>query len=426
LAGLILSSSKCRADAKDAVVTISCIKQGGRASQGTGFVLSSQGLIVTAYHVVEDANKIEAWGAGYKNLTNITVEYIDPDHDVAILKSDESPNVIGLNPIQHPPITPVKFTIIGSPNGINNLTFSGDIASAGYEHSTVVTSIDGTSSNIFALNIDIYLIDVESYGGISGAPIIAGNGEVIGFYSGSLGSGRVLGWAIPMKYVLTLLNTPAIHRSPNVMGVWPKLSLMASGSWNPHLRSYDKPYDAEHVAKLMALGEASHQISGVWTSTTKQKTIVDLTAGACESGAEDAVELTIGDLNEDKATISARISETLQVSALLKPDEYISQTMGLQYQIDECNIKIFGDMTADDLGSPLKTERKATNGQIFLSIADLKDYASDKSLSVAFNVTKCDGELCKPDDYGKQEDMANLEIISDDTLRWGKLIFQKD
>ena len=49
----------------DSVVTIYCKSRAGGSSQGTGFVFGSQGFIVTAYHVVQNAERIDIYDASF-------------------------------------------------------------------------------------------------------------------------------------------------------------------------------------------------------------------------------------------------------------------------------------------------------------------------------------------------------------------------
>src|SRR5579863_2354898 len=84
--GLILPGSGWAAEITDSVVTIYASGKFGSA-QGTGFVFGEGGRIVTAYHVVQSASRIEVRDSSFREFRNLIVEYIDPRRDVAVLSS---------------------------------------------------------------------------------------------------------------------------------------------------------------------------------------------------------------------------------------------------------------------------------------------------------------------------------------------------
>ena len=101
----------------------------------------------------------------------------------------------------------------------------------------------------------MYPVDVTIYSGMSGAPLLSSDNSVIGVFSGSYTEGRGIGWAIPIKYALDLMSQPQMGRRADQIGAWPSLTLMNS-RWISLKRSYDQPFEPEHIAELEILEQA--------------------------------------------------------------------------------------------------------------------------------------------------------------------------
>ena len=92
---IILTSGIAFADAeriflennKAVVVVVTFDQKGEAISQGSGFVVTEDGAVVTNYHVISNAASIKI-KAGGKVLNVEGLLYIDKENDLVILKAD--------------------------------------------------------------------------------------------------------------------------------------------------------------------------------------------------------------------------------------------------------------------------------------------------------------------------------------------------
>src|SRR6202042_3557917 len=61
--------------------------------QGSGFVLDKQGLILTNNHVIDNAQRVEVTLSD-KHKYKATVMTVDKNHDLALLKINNVPNLL--------------------------------------------------------------------------------------------------------------------------------------------------------------------------------------------------------------------------------------------------------------------------------------------------------------------------------------------
>ena len=192
----------------DSVVTISCTIQSrvyGQVAQGTssgsGFIITSDGYVVTNHHVVENATAIKVIahdGTEY----SATVKGSDANNDVAVLKVDAE---------DLPPVT------LGSSN---DLVIGDMVVAIGNPLGTLsatqtVGYVSGTNREVTTDNTIINMIQTDAIinPGNSGGPLFNMRGEVVGIttakYSGTTTSGASIegiGFAIPIDDVLGIIG----------------------------------------------------------------------------------------------------------------------------------------------------------------------------------------------------------------------------
>ncbi|MBR7179102.1 MAG: trypsin-like peptidase domain-containing protein [Oscillospiraceae bacterium] len=176
------------------------------ASSGTGFIISSDGYILSNYHVVEGANRLTV-------ITYMGDEYearlvgFDEMNDVAILKVEAT----GLDAVtvgsSDALIVGDQVVAIGNPLG--ELTSSLTVGYISAKDRTINT--DGSFINMMQT-------DAAINPGNSGGPLFNMKGEVIGIttakYSGSTGSGASIegiGFAIPIDDAVAMTEDLIAH-----------------------------------------------------------------------------------------------------------------------------------------------------------------------------------------------------------------------
>ncbi|MBI2033294.1 MAG: trypsin-like peptidase domain-containing protein [Candidatus Levybacteria bacterium] len=173
----------------------------GPQNIGSGFVVSTDGLIVTNKHVVADV------GAKYQVITSddkkydVQKIYRDPLNDVAIIKIDPSQNPLELKPVE-----------LGDSSKLEVGQFVIAIGTALGEFKNTVTTgvISGLARGIVAggqLQSDLEQIgnviqtDAAINPGNSGGPLLNSSGQVIGVNTAIARGGENIGFALPINVV---------------------------------------------------------------------------------------------------------------------------------------------------------------------------------------------------------------------------------
>ncbi len=167
------------------------------AAAGSGFFITSDGYILTNYHVIADASTITVTcydGTEYP----ATLIGGDEDNDIAVLKiaaTGITPVVIGDSEAL---LVGEDVAAIGNPLGELTFTFTSGIVSA-LDRS--ITTSDGTVYNMIQT-------DCAVNSGNSGGPLFNTYGEVVGIVSAKYSSTGVegLSFAIPIDGVLDLVT----------------------------------------------------------------------------------------------------------------------------------------------------------------------------------------------------------------------------
>ena len=169
---------------------------------GSGFIISSDGLIITNKHVVSDTD------ASYKVLTNdnkkydIAKIYRDPLNDLAILKINTS----GLKPLKLGNSNNLKLgqmaIAIGTPLGEFQNTITVGIISGLGRGITAGSPFEGYVEKLD----NVIQTDAAINPGNSGGPLLNSSGQVIGINTAIAGDSQNIGFAIPVNIVKDLIE----------------------------------------------------------------------------------------------------------------------------------------------------------------------------------------------------------------------------
>ena len=149
--------------------------QGG--ALGSGFVFDAEGHIITNYHVVEGAQRVEVdFMSGYKIYG--TVVGTDLDSDLAVVKVDAPAEEIRPLTMGDSSALQVGQTVIaiGNPFGLDGTMTTGIVSALGRTQDSMHSSGSGS----FFTAGDIIQTDAAINPGNSGGPLFNANGEVIG------------------------------------------------------------------------------------------------------------------------------------------------------------------------------------------------------------------------------------------------------
>jgi putative serine protease PepD len=182
--------------AKDSVAYISASTAQGQAT-GSGFVVSSDGLIVTNAHVVEGAGEVAVKVGTDGDQLPAEVVGIDPSRDLALLDVDGS----GLPALELGDSDQVEVGdatyAIGNPYGLDHTLTTGIVSALDRQlQAPDGATIDGAIQTDAALNP-----------GNSGGPLLDASGKVIGVNAqiatggGEQGGNVGIGFAIPASTV---------------------------------------------------------------------------------------------------------------------------------------------------------------------------------------------------------------------------------
>lgn len=158
------------------VVLIQQIGEKG-SGLGSGFVFSSDGYVVTNYHVVEGATDLEVdFPNGYK--TRGEVAATDLDSDLAVIKVNAPADQLHSLILGDSDMVKVGQTVvaIGNPFGLNSTMTMGIVSAKG----RTMDSLRQTEEGSFYSTGDMIQTDASINPGNSGGPLLNLNGEVIG------------------------------------------------------------------------------------------------------------------------------------------------------------------------------------------------------------------------------------------------------
>lgn len=156
---------------------VAILNSSGGGSLGSGFVYDAQGHIITNYHVVEGATKVEVdFPSGFKVYGNVIGT--DLDSDLAVVKVDAPADQLHPVPLGDSSALQVGQTVIaiGNPFGLSGTMTVGVISAL----NRTLDSAHQTPDGAFFTAGDIIQTDAAINPGNSGGPLFNLNGEVIG------------------------------------------------------------------------------------------------------------------------------------------------------------------------------------------------------------------------------------------------------
>ncbi len=163
--------------------------QGREVGQGSGFIVTSGGAIITSLHVVRGAASVRVRMPGGESYLTSDLVAIDEQKDIAILRiiAEKLPTAILGDSEKVEPGDPV--IVISSPEGLQNSISTGIIS--GMRRLT---------------DYRVFQITAPIGEGSSGGAIFDAGGRIIGIATYVLRSGQNINFAIPINYARGLIS----------------------------------------------------------------------------------------------------------------------------------------------------------------------------------------------------------------------------
>lgn len=154
-------------------------------ASGSGFIISTDGFVVTNHHVIENASEIKVSLADGRTV-NAELKGTDPSTDIAVLKIYET-GLKALSFANSDALQPGQIAIaIGNPLGLQHTVTAG-----------VVSALGRTlRANNGRLIDDIIQTDASLNPGNSGGPLVNSSGQVIGVNTATILSAQGLCFAV--------------------------------------------------------------------------------------------------------------------------------------------------------------------------------------------------------------------------------------
>src|SRR5258708_18584290 len=157
-------------------------------SLGSGFIWSSDGIIVTNNHVVEGASRITV---NFNDGSNLPAKLIgvDPDSDVAVLRVDAKSLVAAPIGISADLMIGESVIAVGNPFGLSRTVTTGVVSALGR---SVPSKEAGRTFT------DFIQTDASINPGNSGGPLLNIEGKAVGINTAIYANAQGIGFAIPV------------------------------------------------------------------------------------------------------------------------------------------------------------------------------------------------------------------------------------
>jgi hypothetical protein len=170
------------------------VKRSDGGGMGSGFVLRENGVVVTNHHVLDGALKVAVRLPSGDVYEDVRILGFDKKRDVAVLKIP----AVGLTPLSTSELQTLavgaRVVAIGHPSGLDHTVTAG-----------IVSSIRVREDGVKVIQTDAAVSQ-----GNSGGPLLNERADVVGVVAYGIGDvGKKLSFAIPIEYVLGLLEMPS-------------------------------------------------------------------------------------------------------------------------------------------------------------------------------------------------------------------------
>jgi serine protease Do len=161
--------------------------------QGTGFIITEEGHIITNAHVLSGGSRVEVMNYEQEIIDTTFIGY-NANFDIALLKIEGNYNKLNLENSNNVQVGE-KVIAIGNPLGLQFSVSEG-----------IVSGVHRLGIN----NLEAYIqTDAALNPGNSGGPLINKQGNVIGINNFKISGGESLGFALESNYIKQVVNSIA-------------------------------------------------------------------------------------------------------------------------------------------------------------------------------------------------------------------------
>jgi len=183
------------------VVMVDTVLTNGEGA-GTGIVLTSGGIVLTNYHVVEGSTSIRVKAGNGKSYTAKVIGS-DETHDIAVIKLQGASGLKTASLDTSTAILGEKVTAVGQGGGLGKLyRTKGSVTATNQQ---ITASDEGSGANSETLK-GLLQTNAQIVPGYSGGPLVDSDGEVIGIDTAASSGTPVTGYAIPISSAIKIAN----------------------------------------------------------------------------------------------------------------------------------------------------------------------------------------------------------------------------
>jgi serine protease Do len=189
-------------------------RDGDELSMGTGFVIESEGLIATNFHVINEGRSFTVEMSSGRKLPVLSIEASDRDADLALVRVDVNDKPLAALKLAGSSAAKQGLRVLafGNPLGLRNSVVEGIVSA--------VREVDGRQLIQLAMPIER---------GNSGGPLVDYRGRVHGIVNLKSAIDQNLGFAIPIDQLQPLRSKP----NPVAIDRWVLLGRINEEKWLP-------------------------------------------------------------------------------------------------------------------------------------------------------------------------------------------------
>ena len=167
---------------------------------GSGFIINTDGYILTNYHVIDGANEVTVTLSNGKEVTASVVNY-DSDQDVAMIKLNEDVEVPGVVELGNSDALQPGEEVLAIGNPLSK-ELSSTLTKG------IVSALNRSIETKTGVSTNLIQTDTAINSGNSGGPLINTKGEVIGINTLKASDGAEgIGFAIPINDVKVKIDS---------------------------------------------------------------------------------------------------------------------------------------------------------------------------------------------------------------------------